>query len=437
MSQTPSILPLVETVQPADEAAVASLLHDACRSGTAVYPIGGGTSLAYGLRPSRPGIGLSTAMLRRIVDYPARDMTVTVEAGLPLADLNRRLAGQRQWLPIDVPQPDRATVGGIVATNSYGPRRYAYGTIRDYVLGIRAVDGQGQAFSSGGRVVKNAAGYNIPRLLVGSFGTLGVITQVTFMVQPMPQSSAFVGCDLDEFDQVECLLAGLTHTRTLPVAIELMAGESREQSPLPLCPKNSVARLLVGFDGGEAEVQWMVRRLCEEWKAAGGASPWCVDDADGDGLWGWLAEFSGDLQVHVLPSVLVQLVQDLVELVPGASIQAHAGSGVVRVRWPARQPPPDGQSPAPDGQPPATEDAGDETFLAMLRGKLRRRVTAAGGSLVVLSPPNGARLTARDVWGMPVNGADVMRSMLERFDPKGVLNPGRFFFGSDSLGGEA
>lgn len=341
MSTTAQILPVTETAEPADEAAVAELLRKAGRTKTAVYPIGGGTSLAYGLRPNRPGIALSTAALNAIVDYPSNDLTVTVEAGLSLSELNRRLATHRQWLPIEVPLAQRATVGGIVATNSCGPRRYAYGTIRDYVLGIRAVDGQGEAFSSGGRVVKNAAGFNIPRLLVGSFGTLGVITQVTLMVQPLPQSSAFVLCDIDEFDQAECLLAGLTRSQTLPVAIELLAGPPQPGSPLPQLSDGSVARLLVAFDGSPAEVQWMVRRLSSEWKTTEAGPLSSIADAESELVWNWLNDFGGDLQISVLPSVLVEMVQEIVRLVPGAFIQAHAGSGIIRVRWsPPDFPPP-------------------------------------------------------------------------------------------------
>ena len=424
MTTTAQILPVTETARPADEAAVVALLRKAARTKTAVYPIGGGTSLNYGLRPSRPGIGLSTAALNSIVDYPSSDLTVTVDAGLPLSELNRRLASHRQWLPIEVPQAQRATVGGILATNSCGPRRYSYGTIRDYVLGVRAVDGRGEAFSSGGRVVKNAAGFNIPRLLVGSFGTLGVITQVTLMVQPLPQSSAFVTCDIDEFELAECLLAGLTRSQTLPAAIELLAGPPQPGSPLPPLSSGSVARLLVAFDGNPAEVQWMVRRLSSEWNTVEAGPITTVTENDVEPVWNWLNEFAADLQINVLPSSLVQIVEEVIRLVPGVSIQAHAGSGVIRAAW----------------SPSATSDGADAmmvdgsiaaAFTAMLRDKLRPAVAAAGGSLVVLSQPEGAELNARDVWGTPVDGGNVMRAMLERFDPKGILNPGRFVFGSD------
>ncbi len=136
-------LPLDDTLTPADEAEVARVVRDCATSGLAVYALGGQTSLDVGLPGRRRGIGLSLAGLNRIVDYPARDMTITVEAGLTIADLTSALAAENQWLPIDVPQPDRATLGGAIATNTSGPRRFGQGTIRDYVIGIRAVDGRG------------------------------------------------------------------------------------------------------------------------------------------------------------------------------------------------------------------------------------------------------------------------------------------------------
>ncbi len=236
MPLTDHRLPLSETVAPADEEAVAAVLRKAWRAKTAVYTIGGGTNLAYGLRASRRGVGLSTAALDRVLDYLAGDLTITVEAGLTIAELSRRLASQNQWLPIDVPRAERATIGGVVAANTSGPRRYAYGTIRDYLLGLRAVDGRGTVFAGGGRVVKNAAGYNIPRLLAGSLGTLGVITEVTLMVRPLPKCSALLLCDAADFETAECLLVALNRSRTFPVAVELLAGRCRPGCPWATCP---------------------------------------------------------------------------------------------------------------------------------------------------------------------------------------------------------
>ncbi len=413
MTATVQALPLIETVTPADQAAVAKVVRRAVETSTPVYPVGGGTSLDYGVHPSTPGIGLSTSEVNRVIDYPADDMTITVEAGITMAQLSDRLAAKGQWLPVDVPQPGRATIGGAVAANLSGPRRYAYGTWRDYLLGFSAVDGLAAAFSGGGRVVKNAAGYNLCRLMVGSLGTLGVITQVTLMVRPLPETSAMVACDVPDFDAAERLLAGLVHTPTRPAAVELLSGPNWQHNPVmgPML-ESSVAQLVVGFEGSAAEVEWMVQQISSEWRQLGAASLVTVAADEAALLWGWLTELPADVQISVPPSAAVETIERLRGLDPNGSIQAHAGDGVIRVHLSPRVP---------------------QQFAALLSEQLRPVAEAAGGNLVVLANPEGAALTGRDVWG-PVledgagDGAAVMRAMKDRFDPHGLLNPGRFVF---------
>ena len=178
-----SQLPITETIEPADPLELAATVQSCYDDDVAVYAIGGGTSLALGLPATKPGKGVALSKLNRVVDYPARDMTITVEAGITMKSLADQLATERQRLPIDVPNSQQATIGGVIATNFNGPRRYGQGTIRDYVIGISAVDGRGITFKGGGRVVKNVAGYDFCKLLTGSLGTLGVIHQVTLKLK--------------------------------------------------------------------------------------------------------------------------------------------------------------------------------------------------------------------------------------------------------------
>ncbi|OYV80387.1 MAG: hypothetical protein B7Z73_19035, partial [Planctomycetia bacterium 21-64-5] len=178
------VLPLTATVEPATQSELVEQVRAAFGSDTPLYPIGGGTSLGYGVPPKQKGLGVRLTGLNRIVDYPARDMTITVEAGITMSVLAAELAREGQRLPVDAAQSDRATLGGLIATNFSGPRRYGYGTLRDYVIGISAVDGRGTPFKAGGRVVKNVAGYDLCKLLTGSLGTLAVISQVTLKVRP-------------------------------------------------------------------------------------------------------------------------------------------------------------------------------------------------------------------------------------------------------------
>jgi len=169
----------------ADVAELTELIRRAGRESTPLYPVGGGTSLNFGLPPKQPGWQVELTGLSQIVDYPAADMTITVGAGIRISELQTVLRQQQQQLPLDVPQADQATLGGVLATNFSGPRRLGYGTARDYVIGIRAVDGRGTPFAGGGRVVKNVAGYDFCKLLIGSLGTLGVITEVTLKLKPL------------------------------------------------------------------------------------------------------------------------------------------------------------------------------------------------------------------------------------------------------------
>lgn len=415
---TVSHLPLIETITPTDAAGVAAAIAEAGRADNAVYPIGGGTSLGYGARPTKAGVGLSLEKLNRIVDHPARDLTITVEAGLTIAALKKKLAAERQRLPVDIAQADRATVGGAVACSPSGPRRYRWGTMRDYVIGIHAVDGTGTEFSGGGRVVKNAAGYDLCRLLTGSMGTLAVVTQVTLMVKPMAETSAAMACDVADWDVAERLLAALVRTETLPVAIELLAGPTwQNDAALGPMAAGAVARLLVGFEGTTPEVDWMLESLGKQWSDCGVASRTIVSGNPIEPLYARVTEFpvvSADangatplvVQLSVLPSATVATVRRLREIDPKASFAVHAGSGVIRGRCAV-----------------AAADA-----RAMLRERLRPLVASAGGAMVVLAQPTGSELDIESVWGPPGDGATVMRAIKDRFDPKNLLNPGRFVF---------
>lgn len=417
MTPMADILPLTETVVAPDQESVAAVLRGACQSETPVYPIGGGTSLDYGVRPVRPGIGLSLAGLTEVVDYPARDLTITVQAGITIEALSAHLATQRQRLPVDIPNASQATLGGAVVCNPSGPRRLACGTMRDYVIGFSAVDGRGTCFQGGGRVVKNAAGYDLCRLMIGSLGTLGVITQVTLMVKPMPETTVFVACEVPELDVAERLLAAMIDSKTLPVALELLAGPAwQEDAALGPASGPAVGRLVAGLEGTAAEVEWMAGQLEREWRAAGIDSARTIAGAAAESLWNRLIDFpvaaapDGPVplvvRISVLPSVVTRLVDRLIGVDPTCSLQAHAGSGVVRARFVL----------AP----------GD--VAGCIETELRPAVASVDGHLTVLSCPAEVTLSRQAVWGPVGDGETVMQAIRAKFDPKAILNPGRFVF---------
>jgi glycolate oxidase subunit GlcD len=395
-----------ETVQPADQQGIVEAVRRAADAATPVYPVGGATALDYGATPDRPGLRLSTAAVNRLIDYAPDDMTVTVEAGMTIAELARLLAQRCQRLPIDAAESDRATIGGLVATNPQGPRRHALGSVRDYVLGLRAVDGRGTAFSAGGRVVKNAAGYNLCRLMVGSLGTLGVVTQATLMVRPMPETTAWAVCDVADLASAEELLAALGASPVSPVAVELLAGEPRNDgSPLDPMPDGAAARLVVGFEGAEREVVWMLGRLADDWRPLGVGELRIARGAEAEAVGSWLVGLPAHWMVLTRPSRVVETVARLLETEPGCAVQCHAAGGAVRVAL--------------------GENVAAAEFGPLVRERWRPMVEALGARLVVLSAPAGAGLSPGDVWGPPGPAAGLVRALRERFDPHGILNPGR------------
>jgi glycolate oxidase FAD binding subunit len=175
-------------VSPADASQIADILLFAASEKLAVIPTGGCTKLGIGLPPARYDIAIDLSRLNRVLAYDPQDLTLGVEPGVRIEDLLRTLGEQKQFLPLAVPFSDRATIGGIVAANSSSPLRHAYGAVRDFCLGMEFVTGEGKQAKSGGRVVKNVTGYDLHKLLIGSLGTLAVITRVNFRTFPMPQA---------------------------------------------------------------------------------------------------------------------------------------------------------------------------------------------------------------------------------------------------------
>ena len=391
---------------------VAEIVATACTGEQPIYPVGGGTSLGLGAVGTEPGTVLSLAKLNRLIDYPSRDLTITVQVGMTVTELAGHLASENQRLPIDIANADAATVGGAVAANLSGPRRYGYGTVRDYLLGVEVVEGNGKTFSAGGRVVKNAAGYDLPRLMVGSLGSLGVITQVTLMVRPQPEMSAFAVISLPSLDRADSLLELLQSSQLEPVALELVASDRFHAGPHPDSPVN----LWVGFESSEIEVRWMLdrtRQLCakanvelapvEEPDSV--ASCWRELTAHGSFAAQDRIDSTLAIEATVLPSRTVDAAKRMRTIDPQASLQCRAGTGVVLGQF-------------------LCEDAS----MADLASKVREAIADLDGKVVVTSHPLESNLDRQTIWGPPGHEMQLMQRIKHQFDPKGILNPGRFLF---------
>jgi glycolate oxidase FAD binding subunit len=300
-----------------------------------VYAAGGRTSADFGVPARPPGISLQTTSLNRVIDFPARDMTITVEAGIRIDELARVLATEGQRLPVDAPQAHRATLGGLAATNASASRRFGMGTMRDYVIGVTAVDPSGMMFKAGGRVVKNVAGYDLCKMLVGSQGTLAVMTQLTLKLRPIPESSVLLWATFERLGAIEAALERLVTSAARPVALDVLDVRAAEaiaaEAGLSLPARRPV--LCLGVEGTARETAWQLDVLRKEIGPAGLVEAEVVGETDSAKLWFALAEFqvpSDDpltFRANVLPSRTVEFLQEADRA--GCALQAHAGNGIV------------------------------------------------------------------------------------------------------------
>ncbi len=278
-----------------------------------------------------------------VVDYPARDMTVTVGAGMAIGELQRILREENQQLPIDV-ENDAMTLGQIVADDVSGPRQFGYGTLRDYVIGIEAVDGRGRVFHAGGRVVKNVAGYDLCRLLVGSRGELGTITQITFKLKPLHAKQTLLVAGFRSLRDLESALDRLNVSATCPVILDVVGRSARATllsdfvPDLAVMPNHSegVATLVIGFEGPPTACQWQSKTMQEELH---GTAAWAHEASCPDAMnmycgnaqrasrpspgTAWMA------RITTLPSRVVAAVKTVQDA--GCDVFGRAGNGVLFV----------------------------------------------------------------------------------------------------------
>lgn len=378
-------------------------------------PVGGRTALHFGFSAPEPGVLVAMSQLNRLVDYPARDMTITVEAGMRIIDLQRTLAEQRQQLPIDIAQAERATVGGALSTNTSGPRRFGHGTFRDYVIGISAIDAEGRLYKAGGRVVKNVAGYDICKLLVGSRGTLGIVTQVTLKLRPLPEISAQLWMTVDSFTEIEDRLQRLLTSQARPNAVEVLnpaAAALIVASARCELPTNAPV-LCIGVEGSRGEVDWQLDVLTQELTSIGIQECRQVRDHNADRIWESLTDFQTcaddplTFEANLRPSQCMAFAERATQL--GVAVQVHAGNGLVI------------------GQ--LLDEAATIDHSTAILNELRPLARSQGGNLVVLHCD--AEWKARmPMCGDAEHSWPLMTQLKRTLDPQGLLNPGRFVDGA-------
>ena len=364
-----------------------------------VLPCGSGSKIGWGGLVDGVNLVVSTERLNRLIDHAVGDLTVTVEAGMKFAELQKILAQQGQFLPLDPAYPETATIGGIVATASAGSWRQRYGGVRDMLLGLSFVRSDGQIAKAGGRVVKNVAGYDLMKLFTGSFGTLGIISQVTFRVYPLLELSGTVVL-IGTAEGIAAATKTLLASALTPTAVDLLS-----QTLVAKANLGEGMGLIVRFQSVAASVKEQSARLLEVGQHLG-LQGTIYSDADESKLWLLLQEqmwispqdAAVTCKIGVVPSSSAAILAEI----PSLLCLIHAGSGLGVVQF-------------------------DSTDVKPIL-EMRSRLSSQGGFLTILEAPIALKQQL-DVWGYTGNALDLMRKIKTQFDPENILSPGRFVGG--------
>lgn len=381
-------------VAPGSGDEVAGVLRLANAAGLAVAPRGGGTKLGWGNQPNKLDLVVSTHRLAQVLEHAWGDMTATVQAGCPVSVFQQKLAEHGQHLVLDPLWPERATIGGIVATNDSGALRVRFGTLRDLILGITVALPDGTLAKSGGKVVKNVAGYDLPKLMTGALGTLGIIVDATFRLYPLPAATTILTVATPSTSAANELMLRILDSTLVPTGLQYYMA------------RDHAAHVAIRFEGMRAALDGQIRQVEQLCRDVGltGAINACDAWAGPQSVWKRNhATFM--CKTSVLPTNMPALVESVQRVAKPLQldwelITQAVGVGTLRI-----------------------EGANEQALLAALT-IMRSEITGLGGTLVVLDAPPAIKAQI-NVWGSTPAGA-LMRRVKDHFDPRHSLNPGRF-----------
>jgi len=383
-------------IEPGNPEETASVLETAAKAGLRVIPRGGATKMDWGNPPRDGELIVSTRRLNRVLEHAWGDMTATVEAGCTFTQLQQTLAEHGQRVALDPLWPDRATVGGVLATNDSGSLRTRFGALRDLIIGITLALADGTLAKSGGKVVKNVAGYDLPKLATGSLGTLGIITQAIFRLHPVPPETRSLSFSSHDNAAMNALVLKVLDSTLIPTGIQVRAGNS-------FLPEVDV-RFEGTATGCDAQIEQTSRIASGARRIKSSADVWNAPAT----LWSG-AEPAVVCKFTLLPADLGAFCDKLTRVserfhLSWRLVAQAAGVGLLRLE--------------------GTESA---ALLAAIRDLLER-LESSRGSLAVLRCPLEVKRKA-DVWGNAGDALRLMRDIKAQFDPAGRLNPGRFIGG--------
>ncbi len=411
-------------VEPSNVAQVCRIVNWAGGQRTRLVPAGSGRLLSLGDIPEGADVVVSLARLNRIVHYDPGDLTLGVEAGISLRQVQETLASQNQFLPANPPYGCEAHLGGLVATNLSGPWRYAYGNWRDFILGMRVVTGDGVVVRTGGRVVKNAAGYDLAKLFIGSLGTLGIIVEVNFRVFPRPAQTASWVAGFDRLSVALTASLRLVHSVLQPMAVELLDGAAAEllsgqtalaSSPAPwslVMQAGGVAKVIARYEQELGQLARQARAASfqqvvgkEEETLWDGISNWVHAVREGSAA---ATLLKASLPLNRIEPFLSQAAQiaHRSELPTAANVRAGAGIAYLALL------------------PVGVAEASLEK-LAQACTEMLQLGSKLGGSVVVEWCPTALKRQV-NIWGALRADFALMQGLKQAFDPDRILNPGRF-----------
>jgi glycolate oxidase FAD binding subunit len=378
--------------RPADTAQVAEVLRAAAAHRLTVVPRGRGTKLSWGCPPASADVLLDVSVLDQVLEHAAGDLIVATQSGVAMTDLQQVVARGGQRLALDE-TVSGASIGGTLVTNASGHHRVATGTTRDLLIGITVVRADGVVAKAGGKVVKNVAGYDLGKLLIGSFGTLAVVTEAIFRLHPVPVARRWLSTPVPDAAQAQTAVQAVLHGQAVPAAIEVERSVDGQAVHVLLEGRED------GVDGRAAAVR----------KLLGGATTESRDEPAGGATYPWDTSATGDDRATCLK--LTFALSGLADVLTAAGdtglhVRGSAGTGVVYAALDA-------------GTPVA--DVGTAV------DRLRDTCTKHGGSAVVVDAPAAVK-AAVDVWGR-IPALDLMRRVKDQFDPDHRLAPGRFVGG--------
>lgn len=393
-------------VYPTSETQLAEVMACAHQNQWRVLPCGAGSKLVWGGLGQGVDLAISTARLNQIIDHAVGDMTLTAQAGLTLAELTPKLAAVNQFLPLDPAYPDRATLGGIVATGDTGSLRQRYGGVRDMLIGLSLVRYDGQIAKAGGRVVKNVAGYDLMKLFTGSYGSLGIISQLTFRLFPVQETSKTLVIS-GNIGDIQTLTAAVRRSSLTPVALDLLSPALAKALGSP--EAFTLAARFQSIAPGVDEQLTVLRQL-----VPAGLAIQELAETEDHAFWDnanrhlfprdGAATGTVKAKIGLLPTAACAFLDQLQQEIPRHLTRIHANSGI------------------------GTIHLLEFTVSPNLLKNLRSHCTQAKGYLTVLEAPASTKETL-EVWGYGGNALGMMKAIKTQFDPQQKLSPGRFVGG--------